>query len=199
MRRSTALLMAFVTTVCFSISRPGQEVVADGTKQAGETQIQNQLIDHAGFLKHAEQVFQLRKERRLTEDQFLEMARDPEVVVLDCRSAGMYKLLHIDGAKNLNFSDITADSLAEVIPTKSTKVVIYCNNNFRNAEVAFASKIPVTSLNVHSWNTLHGYGYENVHELGPLLDVNTTKIQFAGTDPIVLSQHKSQNHSDERP
>jgi hypothetical protein len=36
-------------------------------------------------------------------------------------------------------------------------------------------------LNVHTFNVLHTYGYTNVHELKPLLDVRTTKIPFAGT------------------
>ena len=189
MRRIT---FSLIVLVCFSAGRPvSQAVAADPTLAAVPSSIPNPLIDHVGFLQHAEQVAKLREVRRLTEEQFLEMARDPQVIVLDCRSAEKYKLLHIQGAKNLNFSDITADSLAEVIPTKTTQVLIYCNNNFRNAKDAFRSKCPVTSLNLHTWNTLHGYGYENVYELGPLLDVKSTKIPFAGTDPIVQAQRES--------
>jgi hypothetical protein len=79
------------------------------------------------------------------------------------------------------FPDITADELAKVIPTKDTRVLIYCNNNFENEERAFATKMPAASLNVHTFNVLHAYGYTNVHELKPLLDVRTTRIPFAGT------------------
>ena len=60
-------------------------------------------------------------------------------------------------------------------------MLIYCNNNFEHEERAFAAKTAAASLNVHTFNVLHAYGYTNVHELKPLLDVRTTKIPFAGT------------------
>jgi hypothetical protein len=60
-------------------------------------------------------------------------------------------------------------------------VLIYCNNNFEHEERAFARKLSSAALNVHTFNVLHAYGYTNVHELKPLLDVRTTKIPFAGT------------------
>ena len=92
-----------------------------------------------------------------------------------------YDLLHVRGARHLNFSDITAAELAKVIPTKDTRVLIYCNNNFENEEQAFAVKTAGAALNVHTFNVLHAYGYTNVHELKPLLDVRTTRMPFAGT------------------
>ncbi len=60
-------------------------------------------------------------------------------------------------------------------------MLIYCNNNFEHEERAFARKLSSAALNVHTFNVLHAYGYTNVHELKPLLDVRTTKIPFAGT------------------
>jgi hypothetical protein len=67
-----------------------------------------------------------------------------------------------------------------VIPAKDTKVLIYCNNNFENERANFRSKAPAVSLNIQTFINLHAYGYTNVYELAPLLDVKTTKIPFEG-------------------
>lgn len=140
----------------------------------------NQLIDYAGFARQVADVAALRESRRVGEEEFLKMARDPGTVIFDARSAEKYRLLHVRGARNLSFPDITAAELAAVIPDKRTRVLIYCNNNFENEARAFPAKSIRASLNVHTFNVLHAYGYENVHELRPLLDVTTTRIPFAG-------------------
>ena len=36
------------------------------------------------------------------------------------------------------------------------------------------------ALNIQTFINLHAYGYSNVKELGPLLDVKTTRIPFEG-------------------
>jgi hypothetical protein len=85
------------------------------------------------------------------------------------------------GAVHLDLTNATAADLAKVIPDKSTRILIYCNNNFLNEPTALASKAPPTSLNIYTFNTLYGYGYKNVYELGPLLDIKTSIIPFEGT------------------
>jgi len=141
----------------------------------------NPRIDYRRFATGVAEVEALRESRRIDEDAFLMLAAKPDTVVLDARSREKYDLLHVRGARHLSFPDITANELAKVIPTKDTRVLIYCNNNFENEELAFATKVPAASLNVHTFNVLHAYGYTNVHELKPLLDVRTTKIPFAGS------------------
>jgi hypothetical protein len=113
---------------------------------------------------------------------FASMAAGPGTVVLDARSADKYALRHIRGAINLPFTDFTAESLAKAIPAKTTRILIYCNNNFRGAPVSFASKDISASLNISTYIALATYGYENVYELGPLLDVSTSKLTFEGTE-----------------
>jgi 3-mercaptopyruvate sulfurtransferase SseA len=140
----------------------------------------NRLIDYAGFTRQVAEVGALRESRRVSEDEFLELARDPATVILDARSAEKYRLLHVRGARNLSLPDMTEAELAAIIPDKRTRVLIYCNNNFENEVRAFPAKSMRASLNVHTFNVLHAYGYENVHELKPLLDVSTTRIPFAG-------------------
>ena len=145
-------------------------------------EIGNPLVDYKGFLKVVSQVESVRENRRLTEAQFAEFSAQPGTIVLDARSADKFQLRHLVGAVSLPFTDFTAPSLAQVIPSKTTRVLIYCNNNFRGAPISLASKSAPASLNISTSIALQTYGYTNVYELGPLLDVATTKLPFAGTE-----------------
>ena len=155
-------------------------VLAICTLAASANEIPNPLIDYAGFQQQVSEVGLLRAERRITEGQFIRMAADPRTIVLDARSAEKFALLHVKGARNLSLPDMTEEDLAKVIPSKSTRILIYCNNNFLNEPDAFRSKNLRASLNVYTFNVLHSYGYTNVYELGPLLDIEKTRIPFEG-------------------
>jgi phage shock protein E len=144
-------------------------------------EIPNRLIDYPAFERNVEKVGKLRAKQRVSEEDFILMAADPKTVILDARSAEMFRLLHVAGATNLSLPDITAQELAKVIPSKSTRVLIYCNNNFLNAPKAFATKTPSASLNIHTFNVLYSYGYTNVYELGSLIDIRNAKLQFEGS------------------
>jgi hypothetical protein len=145
--------------------------------------IPNRLIDYKAFLKGAQEVSALREKRRVTEDEFLRMSQDPATVIFDARSDAKFQLLHVKGARHLSLPDITADELSKVIPNKHTRVLIYCNNNFEHAPAAFPGKGVAASLNIYTFNTLHSYGYDNVYELGPLLDIGKTKLPLEGSSP----------------
>jgi 3-mercaptopyruvate sulfurtransferase SseA len=149
--------------------------------QAAEP-IKNPLIDFDRFQKITLQVQPVREQRRVTEEQFATMAAEPGTVLLDARSRDKYNLRHIRGAVSLPFTDFTADALARVIPDKTTRILIYCNNNFLGAPVSLASKSAPASLNISTYIALATYGYTNVYELGPLLDVKTTKLPFEGSE-----------------
>ena len=144
--------------------------------------IPNPLIDYGGFQKIVDTSDKDRESRRLTEEAFITLMDQPRVVILDARSPAMYKLRHIKGAVNLPFTDFTAASLSGVLPDRNVKVLIYCNNNFLGSPVAFASKLPTASLNLSTYTSLKSYGYDQIFELGPLLQVGTTKIPFAGSE-----------------
>ncbi|HEY1084261.1 MAG TPA: rhodanese-like domain-containing protein [Prosthecobacter sp.] len=158
------------------------QAAAMAEPQAGKTVPANPLISFEGFRQNVAEADQLRATRRLTEDQFLKMMKQSGVVLLDARSAEKFKLRHIEGAVNLSLPDFNAAALAKIIPAKNTPVLIYCNNNFENSPVSFASKSISTALNLHTFTSLLGYGYTQVFELGPLLDVHTTHIPFKGTE-----------------
>jgi hypothetical protein len=143
--------------------------------------IENPAIDMAGYLRVSEEAAKHRAARRVSEDEFLKMMDEPGTVVLDARSREKYDELHVRGAINLSFPDIAVESLKRTIPDPSTRILIYCNNNFRNAEGPFPKKLASASLNLSTYIALYNYGYRNVYELGPQLEITRARIPFEST------------------
>lgn len=135
-------------------------------------------IDMDAFLRVSVEAAKHRQSRRLSEAEFQRMSREPGTLVLDARSAANYRLLHLKGAVNLSFPDITIDSLQRLIPDKAMRILIYCNNNFSGAEQAFPSKLPSASLNLSTYVALYDYGYRNVYELAPRVDLKDSALEF---------------------
>jgi rhodanese-related sulfurtransferase len=146
----------------------------------GDYALPNPQIDFSGFLAEAKIVEGLRANRRVSEKRFIEMVADPTVIVLDARSAEAYRLLHVKGALNLPLPDFNEASLAAIIPDKTTRILIYCNNNFQGEEQAMTAKTITASLNIYTFSSLYAYGYQNVYELGPLRDIRETPLRMAG-------------------
>lgn len=142
---------------------------------------ENPKIDIESHLVLTRQAAELRETRRLTEAQFIAMSQEPGTIVLDARSKERFDELHLKGAINLSFPDITIASLQRTIPDKHTKILIYCNNNFEGAEQPFPSKQAAASLNLSTYAALYIYGYREIYELGPLLEAKNTKLAFEGT------------------
>ena len=143
--------------------------------------INNPAIDMDGYLKVASEAAAYRQTHRVTEDEFIRMSEEAGTIVLDARSREKFDLLHIKGAINLTFPDISIASLAELLPDKNTRILIYCNNNFKNEEPGFPGKAARASLNLSTYIALYSYGYRNVYELGPLVDVKATKLPLEGS------------------
>lgn len=141
----------------------------------------NPNIDMPGYLRVAQEAAVYRDARRVSEEEFLRLACEPGAVILDARSAAKYGELHVKGAVNVSFPDITAASLRAAIPDPYAPVLIYCNNNFRNAEGPFPGKSSNASLNLSTFIALYSYGYRNIYELGPLIDIEKSKLPFEGS------------------
>jgi len=138
----------------------------------------NPAIDMAGYLRFANEAAAQRETHRVSESDFIRMSRELGTVVLDARSRQKYDELHVRRAINLSFPDITAAGLEEAIPRKTTRILIYCNNNFANAPGTFPEKLPPSSLNLSTYIALYTYGYRNVYELGPYVDIGASKLEF---------------------
>jgi len=147
-----------------------------GTAQGA---LANPAIDMKGHLEVAREAAAHRQPRLVREDAFIRMSREPGTLVLDARSREKFDELHVKGAVSLPFSDIAIESLAATIPDKRTRILIYCNNNFANAEGPFPAKIARASLNLSTYIALYSYGYRNVYELGPVVDLRASKLEFA--------------------
>ena len=163
--------------------------------------VDNPAIDVAAHLRVAAEAARHREARRVDEATFIRMSPtgrpegeyrsaqregcpvsgEPGTVVLDARSRERYDELHVRGAVNLSFPDITAARLAQLVPDQGTRILIYCNNNFAGAPGPFPEKRPSASLNLSTFAALYDYGYRNVYELRPPLDARTTRIALAGT------------------
>jgi len=138
----------------------------------------NPAIDMPGYLRIAGEAAAHRATRRVSQAEFIRMSREPGTVVLDARSGEKYQELHIKGAVNLSFPDIALQTLNSVLPDKSARVLIYCNNNFANAEGPFPAKLASASLNLSTYIALYNYGYRNVYELAPLIDLSSSRLEF---------------------
>ena len=149
----------------------------------------NPQIDFRAFLTLSVEVEEHRKTRKVKLEKFLEMQKEPRTILLDTRSKANYDLKHLAGARHLNFSEMTKGDLAKVIPSKDTRILIYCNNNFTDNSPQFLPKMPALALNIPTYLTLYGYGYRNVYELGESVSEKDPRIKFAGTKLLFDPKH----------
>jgi rhodanese-related sulfurtransferase len=149
------------------------------TLGAAETAADSQ-IDYAGFRRLTESIEDYRDRRIVSLDRFQAMAAEPDTIILDARSPLAFAAGHIEGAVNLPFSDFTSESLARVIGESNTRVLIYCNNNFSNDTAPVILKSRPLALNIPTFINLYGYGYENIYELGDVVDFNDPAVGWVG-------------------
>lgn len=139
------------------------------------------LVDYPGFTQMTKEVETYRKERMVSLAKFQKMAKESGTIILDTRSKAAYDGKHLKGAIHLNFSDFTAEKLAKVIPSKDTRILIYCNNNILGDPMSFAMKSTPLALNIPTFINLYGYGYKNLYELKDLVPVESSELEFEGT------------------
>jgi hypothetical protein len=90
------------------------------------------IVDFEAYLDLVQKVKIYRENRLISIDTFNAWSLQPDVIILDTRSDSLYNKKHIAGAIHLNFSDFTQFSLNGLIPNPNTKILIYCNNNFKS-------------------------------------------------------------------
>ena len=160
---------------------PPTEAEKNATQQTKQAKAApNPQIDYEGFVKLTRRLQSVREKRRVPLDVFRKMANEKDTIILDTRSKKAFDDVHWKGAVHLNFSEFSEGKLAQVIPNKNTRILIYCNNNFETKQPAFALKSAPLALNVPTFVNLHGYGYENVYELADVLKLDDPGVNLVG-------------------
>lgn len=177
---------------------------SDNTKTMSEQTYSKALVDFNDFKNLVAEVEKHRNERLVNLDVFLKMSKEKNVVILDSRSDARFNKKHLKGAIHLDFTDYTQENLRKLIPDTTTKILIYCNNNFEGDQINFASKVALPlntnmtsnmiqnqilsnrkpimlALNIPTYINLYGYGYKNIYELDELVNINDSRITFEGT------------------
>ena len=140
----------------------------------------NPLIDYPAFEDLAAVVGPYRQTRRIPLEQFLAMAQQQDVILLDARSETAFAQGHIEGAINLPLPDFTDERLAEVLGAdKGRPILIYCNNNFSDNAVPVVTKRAPLALNIPTFINLYGYGYTNIWELADVIE--TSDVAWVGS------------------
>jgi len=165
-----------------------------------EVEREASFADYDAFKKLVDEVESHREARMVSLERFNSMSKLDSTIILDTRSKAQYDLKHIKGAIHLNFADFTQLNLFNIAPNKNTQILIYCNNNFLNDQIAFPTKaaMPIDfeimdaarelddlgitmALNIPTYINLYGYGYRNVYELKDLISVYDQSVEFEGT------------------
>ena len=155
--------------------------------------------DFDGFLRAALEAREVRSKRLLSEDQFIKMAAYKGTVILDAREQRHHQQLRLKGSINLPYTSFSFHDLGKAIPDKSTRILIYCRNNFEiqddssgpsvlvsveksgepeiDLDVGF-SKGHAVGLNIPTFITLREYGYLNVWELKDVIDPRNCKCSL---------------------
>lgn len=140
----------------------------------------NPLIDYPAFEDLTAVVGPYRQARRIPLEQFLAMAQQQGVILLDARSETAFAQGHIEGAINLPLPDFTDERLTELLGAdKERPILIYCNNNFSDNAVPVVTKLAPLALNIPTFINLYGYGYTNIWELADVIETND--VAWVGT------------------
>lgn len=213
----TAVVIGFYLLSAFTAKRTTNEIGTNASsmfvnKQATDTSEPiietgfnlSPIVDFEAFMTLAAEVQPYRRKHLVSLDTFNSWAQMPGTVILDTRSDSLYNGKHLKGAIHLDFTNFTQESLAALIPNRNTRILIYCNNNFKDFffEPAFfvskairlpdvqgsgASKAKLNqkplslALNIPTFINLYGYGYKNVYELGEQVFVLDRRLKFEGT------------------
>lgn len=166
MKLSIPLLGVLTLPLCLTSGNPTAE--------------SNPFISAERFLITSNRATEYRNERLISVEAFWKLSQEPNTLILDTRSAAAYDDFHIRGAVNLNFSDFTAEKLAQVIPSKDYRILIYCNNNFESELASLLDKKADLALNVPTFINLYGYGYHNLYELKDRIRHDDARLEFEG-------------------
>ncbi|WP_404308994.1 rhodanese-like domain-containing protein [Neorhodopirellula lusitana] len=202
-KKTMMFRIAFTLGLTVVVASSHAETVSVANRQEPTVSVPaNAKIQFGGFLALGKELEGFREARRIPIEVFTRMAQEPNTMILDTRSKAAYDSVHIAGAVHLNFSDFTDQKLQKVIPSKKTRVLIYCNNNFidsvgsptdktqgegvetddqaKRVVQGMLDKRPTLALNIPTFINLYGYGYQDVYELADRLRVDDPRVKLVG-------------------
>lgn len=166
----------------------GQQKV--GAEDIGEP------IGREEYLRRAIEIQFSQKQRTIGLTPFLDITQNSKPVILDIRGKEAYECSHIEGAININVSDITTRSLAKIIPSKETEVIIYCDMSFWTEEMWMSRRVALFDL---TYPLIHVLGYENLYSLrlqNPIEDMDNLNFVYGNQkgeacNPIINQMKQS--------
>lgn len=161
--KTVQILLIIIFSVNLGFAQKKQKTVPD-------------KINYVGFVELSDSLSTYRETRLVNESTFNTFRKESSTIILDTRSKQAYDEIHIKGAIHLNFSDFTEDKLKALIPDNTTRILIYCNNNFDSLKPSLFDKSIRLALNIPTFINLYGYGYKNIYELQGYLKEENTKI-----------------------
>tara|TARA_B100000029_G_scaffold389027_1_gene385319 strand:+ start:181 stop:699 length:519 start_codon:yes stop_codon:yes gene_type:complete len=93
-------------------------------------------------------------EHTLEMQEFIKAMQDPDVVILDLRSEEEYARGHVWGAKHLG-ADIKAEKLEALVPSKDTKILLYCSNSLMITRLVSLTDISLPLFKAHGYNNFY--------------------------------------------
>lgn len=120
---------------------------------------------------HATAVQIRRQDHAIDLDRFLALRADADAVVIDLRDRADYDRAHIKGAVHLG-ADIHEDTLAAIIPSKDSIVLLYCSNSLTPSRRIALTDVSLPQFIVH--------GYKNVYTLNPVWGAGLENLPMEG-------------------
>ena len=174
------MLQPLLSLVMLAAMDPAPAAASVATPPAARAPLRNPQIDYDDYLALITEVRPYREARLIDWETFAAAIDEPEVLILDARSADQFAAGHIEGAVNIPLPEFSDERLAEMIGRFDRRILIYCNNNFRNDRPPVVLKSGRLALNLSTFTHLYGYGYRNVRELADVMDLNDPRVRWVG-------------------
>ncbi len=175
------MLQPFFVALALAAAHPAPAAPPVAAPAAASPALLNPQIDYDGYRSLIEEVRPYRLARLIDWSTFAAAAAEPDVLILDARSAAQFAAGHIRGAVNVPLPEFSEERLAEVIGRPDRPILIYCNNNFRDDRPPVALKSGRLALNLSTFTHLYGYGYRNVRELNDVMDMDDPRVRWVGS------------------
>lgn len=139
-------------------------------------------VEAETFSRHLPAAFAHRNAHLVTFATFDQMRGDENTIILDTRSETRFKAGHMQGAINLPLSDMTLLTLADAVPDRSSRILIYSDRNIGPETAPLTLDTSALSLNMLTYITLYQYGYFDVFELGEVVAETIPELDWATPD-----------------